>query len=141
MKILLVEDNEGDILLTQEALFENDSEIDLKIVRDGQSALDYVFKRNRYAEAESPDLILLDINIPRMNGHEVLKAIKTSEYRAIPVVILTTSTAENDIVQAYTNGVNAYVVKDFIFEDLNHVVTQIQYFWNSVATLPVKKYA
>jgi len=137
MKILLVEDNEGDILLTQEALYESNPATQLHIVRDGEAALDFIFKRGRYKEEESPELIILDINIPRMNGHEVLKALKTSaEYCMIPVVFLTTSTADRDIIEGYKNGVNCYVVKDFIFDDLNHVVVQIEQFWRNVASIP-----
>ena len=141
MRVLLVEDNEGDILLTQEALFESNPEIDLKIVRDGQSALDFVFNRARYANEDKPDIIILDINLPRVNGHEVLRTLKNSKYKAIPIIMLTTSSSDDDILLAYSNGVNAYVVKDFIFEDLNHVVTQIEKFWRTVAILPVNNYA
>lgn len=137
MKILLVEDNEGDILLTQEALYESNPATQLHIVRDGEAALDFIFKRGRYKEEESPELVLLDINIPRINGHEVLKTLKTSsEYCMIPVVFLTTSDADRDIIEGYKNGVNCYVVKDFIFEDLNHVVVQIEQFWRKVASIP-----
>lgn len=137
MRILLVEDNEGDILLTQEALFESHADTELSIVRDGQSALDFVFKRDRYKEAQTPELILLDINLPKKNGHEVLKALRASEaYCMIPVVFLTTSTAEKDISEGYKNGINCYVVKDFVYEDLNHVVVQIEHFWRTVASRP-----
>ena len=137
MKILLVEDNEGDILLTQEALYESNPETKLHIVRDGEAALDYLFKRGRYKNAESPELIILDINIPRKNGHEVLRTLKASkEYCMIPIIFLTTSTADKDIIDGYKNGVNCYVVKDFIFDDLNHVVVQIEQFWRTVASIP-----
>ncbi len=137
MKILLIEDNEGDILLTQEALYESNPATRLHIVRDGEAALDFIFKRGRYKGEESPELIILDINIPRKNGHEVLKAIKTSaHYCMIPVVFLTTSTADKDIIDGYSNGLNCYVVKDFIFDDLNHVVVQIEQFWRKIASIP-----
>lgn len=137
MNILLVEDNEGDILLTQEALYESYPATQLHIVRDGEAALDFIFKRGRYKEEASPELIILDINIPRKNGHEVLKVIKSSaDYRMIPVVFLTTSTADKDIIDGYRNGLNCYVVKDFIFDDLNHVVVQIEQFWRKIASIP-----
>lgn len=137
MKILLVEDNEGDILLTQEALYESYPATQLHIVRDGEAALDFIFKRGRYKGEETPQLIILDINIPRKNGHEVLKALKASaEHCIIPVVFLTTSTADKDVIDGYRNGVNCYVVKDFIFDDLNHVVVQIEQFWRTIASIP-----
>lgn len=137
MKILLIEDNEGDILLTQEALYESNPATQLHIVRDGEAALDFIFKRGRYKAEKSPELIILDINIPRKNGHEVLKTLKTSkDFCMIPVVFLTTSTADTDIIDGYRNGLNCYVVKDFIFDDLNHVVVQIEQFWRNIATIP-----
>ncbi|MEH6679180.1 MAG: response regulator [Sediminicola sp.] len=137
MNILLVEDNEGDILLTQEALFEADPNCEVSIVRDGDSGLDFVFKRGRYKNEVTPDLILLDINLPKKNGHEVLKILKTSEeFRMVPVVFLTTSSDRKDITLGYANGVNCYVTKDFILEDLTEIVYQIAYFWSSVASLP-----
>lgn len=141
MNILLVEDNEGDILLTQEALYESNPKTQLTIVRDGEAALDFLFQRNRYTDAITPDLVLLDINIPKMNGHEVLRQIRSDDFtKLIPVVFLTTSTADSDIVKAYHAGVNCYVVKDFIYEDLNDVVEQVEKFWNTVVTLPPRKH-
>lgn len=140
MNILLVEDNEGDILLTQEALYESNPDTELSIVRDGESALDYMFRRKRYADATQPDLVILDINIPKKNGHEVLAELRSDEsLKAIPVVFLTTSTSEADVQKAYQGGANSYVVKDFVFEDLNDVVMQVEQYWNKVATLPSNK--
>lgn len=139
MKILLVEDNEGDILLTQEALFESNPDTELSIVRNGEAALDYIHQRDRFAEAWKPDLVILDINIPKKNGHEVLQELRSSEQtRALPVVILTTSTSQKDVNRAYSTGANCYVVKDFVYEDLNDVVEQVEKFWNKVATLPTR---
>jgi CheY-like chemotaxis protein len=140
MNILLVEDNEGDILLTQEALYDADPNNEVAIVRDGDAGLDYVFKRGRYENEATPDLILLDINLPKKNGHEVLRILKSSDlYRMVPVVLLTTSSDERDIRMGYANGVNCYVTKDFILEDLTEIVSQIAYFWSKVASLPNTK--
>ena len=142
MNILLVEDNEGDILLTQEALLESNPETEIKVMRDGESAVDYIFKRGRFSGVETPDLILLDINLPKKNGHDVLKEIKASDrYGIIPIVLLTTSSADQDIQQGYRNGANAYVVKDFVYEDLTYMVTEIEKFWRQVAMLPKSDYA
>lgn len=137
MKILLVDDNEGDILLTREALHEANPETEVTVVRDGSKALEYVFRQNEFEQAARPDLIILDINLPRKNGHEVLKILKSmEEFKIIPIIFLTTSTAKKDILTAYQNGVNCYVVKDFLMEDLSHIVVQIEYFWRTIAALP-----
>lgn len=142
MKILLVEDNEGDILLTQEALLDSNPETEIKVMRDGESAVDCIFKRGRFSEVETPDLILLDINLPKKNGHDVLREIKASDqYGYIPIVLLTTSSADQDIQKGYRNGANAYVVKDFVYEDLTFMVTEIEKFWRQVAMLPKSDYA
>lgn len=137
MRILLVEDNEGDILLTQEALFESNPDTELLIVRNGEDALDYFYRRNRFEDAKDVDLVLLDINIPKINGLEVLQRIRADkDLHPVPVVVLTTSTDENDVRKAYASGANCYVVKDFIFEDLNDVVCHIEEFWSKVVSLP-----
>jgi CheY-like chemotaxis protein len=137
IKILLVEDNEGDILLTQEALDEGKILNSLHVVRDGSEALKYLEKQAPYEAAERPDLILLDINMPKKNGHEVLEYIKKSEkLKKIPVIILTTSSAERDIKTAYNNYANCYIVKPVELENFMEMVTKIEDFWVSIVQLP-----
>ncbi|ASV28979.1 response regulator [Maribacter cobaltidurans] len=134
--ILLVEDNEGDILLTREAFDESKVIIDINVARNGQEALDYLYKRGEYTEVKKPDLILLDINIPVFNGHEVLKKIKGDPIlKKIPVIMLTTSSNEKDIEKAYENHTNSYVRKPLNMEDFLKVILKIEEFWLQINTL------
>jgi CheY-like chemotaxis protein len=135
--ILLVEDNEGDIFLTTEALQESKITNQLSTVRDGWEAMQFLEKKGSYATVRMPDLVLLDVNLPKMNGHEVLIAIKSNEsLKHIPVIMLTTSSSEKDIYQSYKNYVNCYITKPIDAGDFLKVVTSIEHFWISIVTLP-----
>jgi CheY-like chemotaxis protein len=135
--ILLVEDNEGDILLTTDALKEGKIFNKISVVRDGKQAVDFLNKRNNFNDAELPNLILLDINLPKKNGHEVLKYIKTNpEFKHIPIIMLTTSSSEKDIMSAYTNYVNCFITKPLEVDDFVDTVTKIEAFWISTVNLP-----
>lgn len=136
-QILLVEDNEGDIILLQEALGEMKILHKLEIMRDGEDALNYLFKRDIYENAITPDLIILDINIPKINGKEVLLTIKNDPFlQVIPVIILTSSSAKKDVYEAYKNHANCYVVKPHDFSQLSQTIYEIEKFWFRLTTLP-----
>jgi len=137
--ILLVEDNEGDILLTTEAFENSKIVIQLSVVKDGKEATDFLINAGQYADAEQPDLLLLDINLPKKNGHEVLKFIKGNEkLKHIPVIMLTTSSFENDIILSYKNYVNCYITKPVEVDTFLDVVSKIENFWIAIVKLPVK---
>lgn len=137
VKILLVEDNEGDIVLTLEALKEVKVSNILSVVRDGEEALQYLRKEGRFNNAETPDLILLDINLPKIDGKEVLEEIKRDELlMTIPVVILTTSDAEKDIQDSYSLHANCFITKPVDFEKFIEVVRMTNDFWISIVQLP-----
>ena len=135
--VLLVEDDPGDVLMTEEAFAEYKVANRLSVVSDGESAMSFLRQEGEYAEAPTPDLILLDLNLPRMDGREVLAAIKEdSRLRRIPVVVLTTSEAEEDILRSYNLHANAYVTKPVDFERFITVVRKIDDFFVSVVRLP-----
>jgi len=137
IEVLLVEDDQGDILLTREALEHNKVSNRLHVVNDGEQALAFLRGESPYAEAPRPDLILLDLNLPRMGGLEVLREIKSDDgLRTIPVVILTTSEAEEDILYSYRLHANAYVAKPVDFAQFISVVRQIDNFFVTVVKLP-----
>lgn len=137
IEILLVEDNPGDIRLTQEALKENKILNELHIAKDGVEAMKFLRKHNGYGMAPRPDLILLDLNLPKKDGREVLAEIKADEkLRQIPVVVLTTSDAENDIAQAYDTHANCYIRKPIDLNRFIDVVKVIENFWLSIVELP-----
>lgn len=137
--ILLVEDNEGDILLTKEALEDAKILVKLSVVRDGKEAIDFLNKAGKYAAVALPDLLLLDVNLPKKNGHEVLKYIKTNEnFKHIPVIILTTSSSPVDINLSYDNYANCYITKPVNVTDFLSMITTIENFWISVVMLPTK---
>lgn len=138
-EILLVEDNPADIRLTQEALKENKMKVNLHITRDGVEAMEFLKKQNQYSTAPTPDLILLDLNMPRKDGREVLKEIKEDLLLStIPVVILTVSQAEEDILLSYQYHVNCYIRKPLDLQQFMNVVKQIESFWFTIVTLPPK---
>ncbi|KYP15954.1 response regulator [Flavihumibacter sp. CACIAM 22H1] len=135
--VLLVEDNEGDILLTMEALEEGKLVNKISIARDGKEAIDFLQKKDRFTSEHAPDLILLDVNLPKKNGHEVLQFIKTSdEFKHIPVIMLTTSSSYKDINVSYTNHANCYITKPVEVEEFFKVVIQIENFWVNIVKLP-----
>ena len=139
IEILMVEDNPGDVRLTREALKDAKVSNKLHVVEDGVAALDFLYRRAGFDVAPRPDLILLDLNLPRKNGREVLAEIKQDEYlKTIPVVILTTSQAEEDVVRAYSLHANCYIAKPVDFAQFNKIVRSIKEFWLSIVTLPPK---
>ena len=137
--VLLVEDDPGDVLMTREAFDENKVANRLAVVSDGESAMAYLRKEGPYADAPTPDLVLLDLNLPRMDGREVLAAMKGDQaLRSIPVVVLTTSEAEEDVLRSYALHANAYVTKPVDFERFIDVVRQIDDFFVQVVRLPAR---
>ena len=137
IEVLLVEDDPGDVLMTQEAFEEHKLRNRLTVVPDGDEALQYLRREGKYADAVQPDLILLDLNLPRRDGREVLAEIKKDgTLGQIPVVVLTTSQADEDILRSYQLHANAYVTKPVDFERFIAVVRQIDEFFVSVVKLP-----
>ena len=140
IEILLVEDNPGDYRLTQEALKEGKVYNNLYWARDGVEAIDFLKRRGKHVEAPRPDIILLDLNLPKKDGREVLSEIKgDEELRSIPVVILTTSKAEEDVLRSYDLHANCYVTKPVDLDKFIVVVQSIDRFWLTIATLPTGK--
>jgi CheY-like chemotaxis protein len=137
IEVLLVEDDEGDVLITREALAEGKVLNHLNVAPDGVEALAYLRREGRYGNATRPDLILLDLNLPRRDGRQVLADVKGDEdLRRIPVVVLTTSEAEEDVLRSYDLHANAYVTKPVDFDRFVEVVRQIDDFFISVVRLP-----
>ena len=135
--VLLVEDDPGDVLLTKEAFADNKVHNNLNVVNDGEEAVAYLRREGPYGDARRPDLVLLDLNLPRKDGREVLREIKADpELRAIPIVVLTTSEADEDILQTYDLHANAYVTKPVDFDQFIKIVRQIDDFFVSVVKLP-----
>lgn len=135
--ILLAEDSPGDADLAKEALEESKLKNTLYTVVDGQEALDFLYKKGEYANVPRPDLILLDLNMPRVDGREVLKIVKEDhDLRSIPVVILTTSKAEEDILKSYNLHANCYITKPLDLDKFIEVVHAIENFWISIVALP-----
>ena len=139
IEILLVEDNPGDVRLTREALKDAKMLNRLHVVEDGETALNFLHRREQYEQVPRPDLILLDLNLPGTNGREVLADIKADEaLKTIPVVILTTSRAEEDILKAYKLHANCYITKPVDFVQFIRVVKVIETFWLTIVALPPK---
>jgi two-component system, chemotaxis family, response regulator Rcp1 len=137
IEILLVEDNPGDARLAAEALKENKVRNNLYHVKDGVEAMDFLRRQGEYASVPVPDLILLDLNLPRKDGREVLQEIKDNPgLRLIPVVVLTTSAAERDLVKTYDLHANAYVIKPIDLDRFIQVVRAIENFWFTIVKLP-----
>lgn len=137
MEILLVDDNPGDVRLTAEALKDGEVENRLHTAKDGMEAIAFLRRKGRYTDAPRPDLILLDLNMPRMNGRQVLAEIKEdSALRHIPVVILTGSREMDDIVNTYDLHANCYVTKPIDFEQFTTMVKSITDFWLTIVKLP-----
>jgi CheY-like chemotaxis protein len=135
--VLLIEDDPGDIVMTREAFKHNKIRNTLRVARDGQEGLDYLYQRGAHQGAPRPDLILLDLNLPKYDGHQLLEKIKSDpEMCHIPVVVLTTSAAEEDILRSYRLHANAYVTKPVGFEQFMHVIREIDEFFVQVVRLP-----
>jgi CheY-like chemotaxis protein len=139
VEVLLVEDDPGDVLMTREAFEDYKVANQLHVVQDGADAMAFLRREGDYAGAPRPDLVLLDLNLPRMDGREVLQAIKgDAELASIPVVVLTTSEAEEDVLRSYSLHANAYVTKPVDFERFIEVVRQIDDFFVTVVRLPTR---
>ena len=137
IEVLLVEDDEGDVLITREALAEGKVLNRLHVVGDGVEAVDFLRRKKPHANATRPDLILLDLNLPKRDGHQVLADIKSdADLRRIPVVVLSTSSADEDILRSYDLHANAYVTKPVDFDRFVDVIRRIDDFFISVANLP-----
>ncbi|THA35150.1 response regulator [Streptomyces sp. A1277] len=137
IEILLVEDDPGDELMTREAFHDNKIRNTLHVARDGEEALDFLYRRGAHAEAPRPDLILLDLNLPKYDGRQVLEQIKQDPVLSlIPVVVLTTSSAEEDILRSYKLHANAYVTKPVDLDQFIAAVRQIDEFFLTVVRLP-----
>ena len=139
VEILLVEDNPGDVRLAKEALKDARVLNNLRIAKDGQEALDFLHREGNYTGAPHPDLILLDLNLPKKDGREVLAEIKTDkDLKRIPVVVLTTSKAEEDILRSYDLQANCYITKPVDLDEFIKVITSIKNFWLTIVKLPPK---
>ena len=139
VEILLVEDNPGDVRLTQEALKESKMLNTLSVASDGIEALEFLRRQGKFTNANRPDLILLDLNLPRKDGREVLDEIKSdNDLKRIPVVVLTTSKAEEDVIRMYTQHANCYITKPIDFDQFILVIKSIEEFWLSIVKLPPK---
>ena len=140
VEILLVEDNPGDVRLTLEALKEGKVNNNLHVAQDGVEAMAFLRQEGKYAGVPRPDLILLDLNLPKKDGREVLEEVKGSpDLRSIPVVILSTSKAEEDIIKTYEYHANCYITKPVDYEQFFRVVRSIEDFWLTVVKLPSNK--
>ncbi|WCN84263.1 response regulator [Micromonospora sp. LH3U1] len=137
VRILVVDDDPGDVLMIEEALADSDVAKVIDVVSDGEEAMEFLRAEGRHEQARRPDVILLDLNMPRMDGRQVLGAVKQDEdLRTIPIVVLTTSNADTDIVGSYTLQANAYVTKPIDLDDFNDVVRRIDEFFGRVVVLP-----
>lgn len=135
--ILLIEDNPGDVRLTQEAFKEGKKKVNLEVVMDGVEAIKYLKQEDQFKDKPVPDLVLLDLNLPKWDGREVLKEIKTDEkLKRIPVVVLTTSNAEQDIIHSYDLHANCFINKPVDFDNFFDIVRKIEDFWLTITILP-----
>jgi len=139
VEILLIEDNPGDVRLTKLALKGGKILNNISVVMDGAEAMDFLLKKGKYSEAVRPDLIILDLNLPKKDGRQVLKEIKDNEsLRRIPIVVLTTSRDDQDVLKSYNLHANAYITKPLDLDQFIDVVRSIETFWVSVVRLPPK---
>ncbi len=137
IEILLVEDNPGDVELTRESLNNGKVKNRLNVVIDGEQALDYLYKRGDYPQAITPDIILLDLNLPKVDGREVLQQLKSdSDLARIPIIILSSSEAASDIQESYDLHANCFVTKPVQLDDFMKVVQMIEFFWIDIVKLP-----
>lgn len=139
-QVLLIEDNPADVLLTQEAMAESSMRCDLHVARDAETAMAILGHENGYEDTPRPDLILLDLNLPRRNGRDLLEDMKSDDrFSDIPVVVLTTSNSPQDINQTYRAHANAYLIKPVDIDTFITVIDSLQDFWFKTVTLPVKE--
>lgn len=137
IEILLIEDNSGDARLLKEAFKDIETQCNISIVKDGVDALKYLYKKDEFFNSQTPDLIILDLNLPKKSGIEVLKEIKFDEdIKDIPVIVLTTSSSEKDIKTAYQLHANSYLKKPVDLDEFEQVVKTIEMFWLKLALLP-----
>jgi chemotaxis family two-component system response regulator Rcp1 len=140
IEILLIEDNPGDVRLTKEVLMEGKVRNHLQVVGDGVEAMAFLRRENNYAEAPRPDLILLDLNLPKKDGREVLQEIKEDgQLKSIPVVVLTTSEADEDILRSYDLAANCYITKPVDLDQFIRVIKTIEAFWLTIVKLPKRQ--
>lgn len=136
-EILLVEDNEGDVILTKEAFEDAKLRNNLHVARDGAQALDFLYKRDGFEGAKTPDIVLLDLNLPKVHGKDVLQEIKSDpDLKKIPVIILTSSEADRDVLDSYELNANCYVVKPVDAVKFMEVIQQVESFWVDIVCLP-----
>lgn len=141
LDVLWVEDSLSDKILIEEALKYGRTRQDVRFVNDGVSALDFLYKRGQFNNSRTPDIVVLDLNIPKKNGKEVLEEIKKdNDLKLIPVIILSTSSSQKDIIDSYALNANCYITKPMGFEDFVKAVNKIQEFWSSIVILPKLKY-
>ena len=137
VEVLLVEDDIGDVELTREALVDSKLAVNLHVAKDGIEAMDYLRRKGAFTASATPDLILLDLNLPRKDGREVLKDIKSDpQLKRLPVIVLTTSDTEEDIIRSYNLGVNCYVQKPVGMQEFIRIVQVLEDFWFTVVKLP-----
>ncbi len=135
--VLLAEDDQGDVVLIKESLKHSKIVINMNVVKNGQECMEYLRRTGQYESVTKPDLVLLDLNLPKKDGRQVLTEMKIDQYlKKIPVVILTTSEAEADIAKTYEMGANCYVTKPVDFQQFQKVVNEIAHFWFTVVKLP-----
>lgn len=140
IEILLVEDNPGDVLLTKTALKKAKMKNTLNVVPNGEEAMAYLRHEGQYVDSTVPDMVLLDLNLPRLSGHEVLGLIKEDPVlKTIPVIVLTTSSNYDDILSSYSHHANAYITKPVNMDDLFETIKAFENFWLAIVTLPVTK--
>ncbi len=137
VRILVVDDDPGDVLMIEEALADSEVPKSIDVVGDGQEAMEFLHQEGRHREAPRPDMILLDLNMPRMDGRQVLNQVKSDDnLRTIPIVVLTTSNADTDILGSYNLRANAYVTKPIDLDDFNDVIRRIDEFFGQIVVLP-----
>lgn len=138
VEVLIVEDNEGDVRLIKEAFTGSVVDSKFSVVSDGEEALDYLYKRGKFEASSRPDLILLDLNLPRVNGFDVLSDVKSNPgLQQIPVVIFSSSTSDNDVLRSYDLKANSYISKPSDFDEFLSVVKTIEEFWFRTVRLPI----
>lgn len=139
VRILLVEDNEDDVIMTLESFEEANLTNIISVVQDGEEAMAYLRREGKYKDVTLPDLILLDLNMPKKNGLEVLREVKADpSLRHLPVIMLTTSEREKDIIKSYTEGASAFIPKPVAFDNFINVAKQFSLYWTIVARIPEK---